>query len=128
MYTHFWFHNYFKYIFLVKGVTVVRSPLEVLALIKSCNDTTNGNVSEEVQPDSNQIKNNCETSLLKLPQKVPTKILTNIGSKRKFITNVRTSPRVSESRSQQKNTNSNKQLVTTQTDSLGNKKLVLSRV
>lgn len=109
-------------------MTVVRSPLEVLALIKSCSDTTNENVFEEVQPGCNRIKNNCETSRLKLPQIAPTKILKDIGSKRKFTTNVRVSPWVSESKSEQENTNSNEQLVSTQTDSLGSKKLVFSRV
>lgn len=105
---------------------MVRSPLEVLALIKSCNDTNNEHVSETIKPDCNLIKNNCETPLLQLPHKAPTKIFKEIGSKRKCITNVHMSPQVSEFTKQQENTNNNGQLVSTQTNCLSNKKLVLT--
>lgn len=124
----YWFHNYFKYTFLEKGMTVVRSPLEVLALIKSCNDTNNENMPKAIQFDNNLVKENCGTPLLQFSQKKPTKILKDISSKRKCTTNVHVYPQVSEINNQQEIKISNNQIVSIQTNSLKIKKLVLSQV
>ncbi|XP_022183703.1 DNA repair and recombination protein RAD54B-like [Myzus persicae] len=59
-----------------KGVKVIRTPSEILALIKTCDSTTIKNVSGAVQPASHSIKK-CDTPL-QLPQNVPKKILKSV--------------------------------------------------
>lgn len=68
---------------------VVRSGSEILSLIKSCDDTALKNVSEDIQPPNDSIKN-CVTPLLQIPHNIPKKLSKPIGPKRILKPNVTT--------------------------------------
>jgi len=95
-------------------VKVIRTPSEILALIKTCDITTIKNVSSPVQPASHIIKN-CVTPL-QLPQNIPTKILKPVVHK----TIVKPNIHVSKIQDQQEV----KENVTLPSNTLGSKKLV----
>lgn len=69
------------YLFLEKGVKVVRSPSEILELIKSYDSTTLKSTPEVVQPADHSNKN-CVTSSLTCSQGVPKTLPKHIGPKR----------------------------------------------
>lgn len=73
--------------FLEKGVKVIRSSSEILALIKSCDNTTTSNEPKVVQPVGHSIKNYC-TPLLPSPENVHRKKLKPLGIKRIIKSNV----------------------------------------
>lgn len=73
--------------FVEKGVQIVRSPSEILELIKSCDNDPVKSVSEVIQPASDSIEN-CVPSSLKLPQNISKKVSKSIGPKRIFKPNV----------------------------------------
>lgn len=64
---------------IIKGVKVIRTPSEILALIKTHNSTTINNVSAAVQPASHTIKN-CDTPLQR-PQNILKKIQKSVEHK-----------------------------------------------
>lgn len=72
--------------FVEKGVKVVRSPSEILELIKSYDSTTLKSTPEVVQLADHSNKN-CVTSSLKCSQDVP-KTLPHIGPKRILKSNI----------------------------------------
>lgn len=84
------FHDFYVHIhiFLDKGVKVVRSPSDILALIKSCDSSSDKAVCEIALPASLPV-NNCVSPFTELPQNVPQKIIKTIGPKRMIKSNVR---------------------------------------
>jgi len=105
--------------FLEKGVKVIRSPSEIIALIKSYDNTTKSNLSKDVQRASHSL-NNCVTPLLQLPQNVSDKILKPLDTKRLFKSNINVPLEVSESKDQQEC----KMVVNVSPNNLRSKKLV----
>lgn len=93
---------------------VIRTPSEILALIKTHDSTTINNVSAAVQPASHTIKN-CDTPL-QLPQNIPKKIQKSVGHR----TIIKPNKHVSEIDDQQEV----KENVIQPSNTLGNKKLV----
>lgn len=93
---------------------VIRTPSEILALIKTCDNTTIKNVSAAIQPTSHTIKN-CVTPL-QLPQNIPKKILKSVVHKTIIKPNIH----VTEIDDQQEV----KENVTQPSNTLGSKKLV----
>lgn len=105
--------------FLDKGVKVVRSPSDILALIKSCDSSADAQstvASEIVEPDSVPI-DDFVSPFAELPQNVPQKILKTIGPRRAFKSTVRTQTFESE-----RNREVVKDVLTQPTDSLRSKK------
>lgn len=77
----------------------MRSPSEILELIKSCDNAPIKSEPEVIQPASDSIEN-CVPSSLKLPQNIPKKVSKSIGPKKIFKPNVHV--QVSNSGDQQK--------------------------
>lgn len=115
------FHN-FKYVFLEKGVKVIRSCSEILSIIKSYDNTPTKSVSEAVQSTINPIQK-CDTPLIQIPQNVPKKLLKPIGPKRILKPNVPITPQVPIAVDQQEI----KEISTQPVNSLGSKKFVSIR-
>ncbi|KAL4091467.1 hypothetical protein QTP88_026155 [Uroleucon formosanum] len=95
-----------------KGVKVIRTPSEILALIKTCDSTTINNASAAVQSSSHTIKN-CNIPL-QLPQNIPKKILKSV----EYKTTIKPNINVSEIGDQQ----DVKENVTQPSNTLGSKK------
>lgn len=93
---------------------VIRTPSEILALIKTCDSTTINNASAAVQSSSHTIKN-CNIPL-QLPQNIPKKILKSV----EYKTTIKPNINVSEIGDQQ----DVKENVTQTSNTLGSKKLV----
>jgi len=96
-------------------VKVVRSPSEILALIKTCDSTTIKNDSSAVQPASSTINN--YASPLQLSQNISKKVLNSIQHKKILKPNVRASE-IEDHQEVKEN-------VTQTSNILGSKKLVL---
>lgn len=90
------FHS-FQYLFLEKGVKVVRSPSEILALIKSCDNTTTTatDVPETIESPTYP-KESSVVPLLQVPQNIQKKILKPIGPRRIFKPNLHVSAQTPE--------------------------------
>jgi len=95
-------------------VKVIRTPSEILALIKTHDSTTTNNVSAAVQPASHTIKN-CDT-----PSQLPQNILKNIQKSVEHKTIVKPNKHASAIDDQQEV----KENVTQPSNTLESKKLV----
>jgi len=96
-------------------VKVVRSPSEIIALIKSCDNTTKNNLSNDDQHAIHSTEN-CVVPLLQISQNTPEKILKSVGAKSVFKSNIN----VSEPDDQQKS----KMIGNLSSDNLKSKKSV----
>lgn len=121
---YFGYHKYIVFIItnilsvLEKGVKVVRSPSEILALIKSCDNISTKEVPEAIHPIAVDHPIN-KTSAFQVPQNILKKTFRPLGPNRLFKPNVDIHE-VSESVDQQENKN-----IDTQTLNItGNKKLI----
>lgn len=94
---------------------VVRSPSEIIALIKSCDNTTKNNLSNDDQHVIHSTKN-CVVPLLQISQNTPKKILKPLGAKNVLKSNIN----VSEPEDQQES----KMIVNLSPNNLRSKKLV----
>jgi len=95
-------------------VKVIRTPSEILALIKTHNSTTINNVSAAVQPASHTIKN-CDTPLQR-PQNILKKIQKSVEHKTiikpiKHVSEIDDQQEVKENVTQPSNTLESKKLV-----------------